>query len=144
MNLQGEEFLPTGPAPRSDTQPQESAAGLALSAVLHCFALLFLFVVGISGTEGSEGGLQIVQQNAAAAAKQRVADLPRSDVAQLPPDPAHIAATPLPQPARTDELQAKLEALAKLRQPDAVTPNQDNGAARPDKVATNDDIGSGE
>jgi outer membrane biosynthesis protein TonB len=151
MNLQGEEFLPTGPAPRSDTQPKESAAGLALSVVLHCFALLLLFVVGISGTEGSEGGLQIVpieveivQQNAAAAAEQRVADVPRSDVAQLPPDPAHIAATPLPQPARTDELQAKLEALAKLRQPDAVTPNQDNGAARPDKVATNDDIGSGE
>src|SRR6476469_3269624 len=42
-----------------------------------------------------------------------------------------------------DEWKAKLEALAKLRQPEAVTPSEENGAARPDRVAKNDDIASG-
>jgi hypothetical protein len=134
-----------GPRERS-----ESAAGLALSVILHGLALLLLFVVGIFGTEGSEGGLEIVpveveltQQSASAPAQQRQADLRQSNVAQPPSDPTRDAVTPSTETSRTDELQAKLEALAKLRQPDAVTPNEANGAARPDRVATNEDIASG-
>ena len=47
------------------------------------------------------------------------------------------------EPTRTDELQAKLEALAKLREPEAVTPSKENGAVRPESVASGDDIVSG-
>jgi hypothetical protein len=126
------------------------ALGLLFSAILHGVVLLLVLVVGIFGSEGSEGGLEIVpveveliQQTASAPAEQRVANLPKADVAQPPSDPAREAVAPTPQPSRTDALQAKLEALAKLRQPDTLAPNEENGAARPDRVATNDDITSG-
>jgi hypothetical protein len=150
MSLRGEESLRIGLVGPSETQRGEGAAGLVLSVILHGLVLLLLFVVGIFGTEGSEGGLEIVpveveitQQSATAPAQQQVANLPQSNVAQPPSDPARDAVTPSAEPTRTDELQAKLEALAKLRQPDAVTPDEVNGAARPDRVATNDDIASG-
>ena len=150
MNLRGEESLRIGPAGASETQGRESAAGLALSAVLHGLLLLLLLSVGVFGSEGSEGGLEIVpvevelsHQSAAAPAQQNVADLPQSNVAQPPSAPAPDGVAKVTEPSRTDELQAKLEALAKLRQPEAVTPNTENGAARPDRVATGDDIVSG-
>ncbi|MGB6438877.1 MAG: hypothetical protein WBE89_06040 [Methyloceanibacter sp.] len=127
------------------------ALGFLFSAILHGVVLLLVLVVGIFGSEGSEGGLQIVpveveliQQSQPAPSAQRVADLPKADVAQPPSDPAREAVAPTPQPSRTDALQAKLEALAKLRQPDTVAPNEENGATRPDKVATTDDIASGQ
>jgi hypothetical protein len=148
MNLRGEESLRT--AGRSETQGHESAAGLALSAVLHGLALVLLLSVGMFGSEGSEGGLEIVpvevelsHQSAAAPAPPQAADLPQSNVAQPPSGPAPEGVARVTEPSRTDALEAKLEELAKLRQPDAVTPSKENGAARPDRVATGDDIVSG-
>lgn len=151
MNLRVDEG-PLLASPASEGERANSATGLALSVVLHGLILLLLFVVGMFGGEGSEGGLEIVpveveltQQSAPAPTQQQVADLPQTNVARPPSDPTRDAVMPSPEPSRTDEneLQAKLEALARLRQPDAITANQENGAARPDRVATNDDIGSG-
>jgi hypothetical protein len=147
MDLRDEEPLlasRAGPSGRGET-----AAGLALSVILHRIALALLFVVGVFGSEGSEGGLDVVpveveevtQQNASAPAEQRAPALPQPNSAQSISDPTPDGAAHLTEPVK-DELQAKLEALAKLRQPDAV-PDQVNGAARPDRMATNDDITSG-
>src|SRR6185503_11790440 len=57
MDLGDEEPLRVEP---SETQGRESAAGLALSVILHGIALCLLLVVGVFGTEGSQGGLEIV------------------------------------------------------------------------------------
>jgi hypothetical protein len=78
-----------------------------------------------------------------APAHQQAADLPKANVAQPRLDPAPDGVGKVAEPSRTDALQAKLDDLAKLRQPDAVMPNEENGAARPDRVATNDDVTSG-
>jgi hypothetical protein len=50
---------PVGPVGPSETQGRESAAGLALSVILHGIALCLLLVVGVFGTEalGSEGAI---------------------------------------------------------------------------------------
>ena len=69
------------------------------------------------------------------------AALPQPEAAHPSDATAHGAARASEPVA--DELKAKLEALAKLRQPEAVTPSEENGAARPDRVAKNDDIASG-
>ena len=79
MDLGDEEPLrvePVGPVGPSETQGRESAAGLALSVILHGIALFLLLVVGVFGTEGSQGGLEIVpveveitNQSASAAAE---------------------------------------------------------------------------
>jgi hypothetical protein len=151
MDLGDEEPLrvePVGPVGPSETQGRESAAGLALSVILHGIALCLLLVVGVFGTEGSQGGLEIVpveveitNQSASAAAEPPTAALPQPDAAyssDAMADGAARAGEPV-----ADELKAKLEALAKLRQPEAVTPSEENGAARPDRVAKNDDIASG-
>jgi len=145
MDLGDEEPLRVEP---SETQGRESAAGLALSVILHGIALCLLLVVGVFGTEGSQGGLEIVpveveitNQSASAASEPPTAALPQPEAAHPSDATAHGAARASEPVA--DELKAKLEALAKLRQPEAVTPSEENGAARPDRVAKNDDIASG-
>jgi hypothetical protein len=144
MDLGDEESLRIGPVGPSETQGGERAVGLALSVVLHGIALAFLLVVGVFGTEGSEGGLEIVpveveitHQSASAPAEPWTSALPQPDAAR-PSDGAARLIAPV-----TDALKAKLEALAKLRQPDVTTSSEKNGAAGPDRVAKNDDITSG-
>jgi hypothetical protein len=102
----------------------------------------------VFGTRGSQGGLEIVpveveiaHQSASAPAEPRTAALPQPDAAR-PSDATADGAARLSEPV-TDALKAKLEALAKLRQPDVTTPSEKNGAAGPDRVAKNDDITSG-
>jgi hypothetical protein len=151
MDLGDEEPLrvePVGPVGPSETQGRESAAGLALSVILHGIALCLLLVVGVFGTEGSQGGLDVVpveveitNQSASVEAEPPTAALPNPDTA-YPSDASKDGVARLIEP-ETDALKTKLEALAKLRQPEAVTPSEENGAARPDRVAKNDDIASG-
>jgi len=149
MDVGDEESLRIGHAGPSETQGRGSAAGLALSVFLHGVALLLLFLVGVFGTRRSEGGLEIVPVEveivhrgaAAPSPPQMAAALPQPDAPQLA-DPTSAETARLSQPA-TDALKAKLESLAKLRQPDAVTPNVQNGAATPDRVAAKDDVASG-
>src|SRR6476660_57408 len=85
MDLGDEEPLRVEP---SETKGRESAAGLALSVILHGIALCLLLVVGVFGTEGSQGGLEIVpveveitNQSASAAAEPPTAALPQPDAA---------------------------------------------------------------
>jgi hypothetical protein len=132
----------------SEPQGRESAAGFALSVLLHGLVLCLLLVVGVFGTRGSQGGLEIVPveveiepQSASVQAEPPTAALPRPDAAHSS-DAATNGVARLSAPD-TDALKAKLDALAKLRQPDVTTPSEDNGAAGPDRVAKNDDITSG-
>jgi hypothetical protein len=148
MDLRGEDTARIGAGDPGEPQGRESATGLALSVFLHGLALCLLLVVGVFGTEGSQGGLEIVPveveiapRSASAEAEPPTAALPRPDTAR-PSDAATDSAARVIEP-ETDALKTKLEALAKLRQPDAVTPSEENGAARPEKVAMNDDIASG-
>jgi outer membrane biosynthesis protein TonB len=104
--------------------------------------------VGVFGTRGSQGGLEIVPveveiepQSASVQAEPPTAALPRPDAAHSS-DAATNGVARLSAPD-TDALKAKLDALAKLRQPDVTTPSEENGAAGPDRVAKNDDITSG-
>jgi hypothetical protein len=148
MDTGDEGPLRIGPVGPSEPQGRESAAGFALSVLLHGLALCFLLVVGVFGTKGSQGGLEIVpveveiaHQSASAPAEPPTPALPQ-------PDAAHASVATADGVARlsapdTDALKTKLEALARLRQPDAVTPSEENGAAGPDRVAKNDDITSG-
>jgi hypothetical protein len=132
----------------SEPQGRESAAGFALSMLLHGLVLCLLLVVGVFGTRGSQGGLEIVPveveiepQSASVQAEPPTAALPRPDAAHSS-DAATNGVARLSAPD-TDALKAKLDALAKLRQPDVTTPSEENGAAGPDRVAKNDDITSG-
>jgi hypothetical protein len=132
----------------SEPQGRESAAGFALSVLLHGLVLCLLLVVGVFGTRGSQGGLEIVPveveiepQSASVQAEPPTAALPRPDAAHSS-DAATNGVARLSAPD-TDALKAKLDALAKLRQPDVTTPSEENGAAGPDRVAKNDDITSG-
>jgi hypothetical protein len=150
MNLCGDESLRIDPAGPSEGQRGESAAGFAVSAVLHGFVLILLLGVGLFGSEGSQGGLEVVpvevelsHQSVAPPAQPQLADLPKANVAQPPSTPAPDGVARVTEPSQTDALQTKLEALAKLREPDAMTPAEENGAARPDSVASNDDIVAG-
>ena len=76
MNLRGEESLRIGPAGASETQGRESAAGLALSTVLHGLVLILLLSVGVFGSKGSEGGLAIVPVEVSASAVFRAIMFP--------------------------------------------------------------------
>jgi hypothetical protein len=116
--------------------------------LLHGLALCLLLVVGVFGTEGSQGGLEIVPveveiepRSTSAQAEPPTTALPRPDAARPSVETADgVARSSEPD---TDALKTKLEALAKLRQPDVTTPSEENGAAKPDRVAKNDDIASG-
>jgi hypothetical protein len=148
MDTGDEGPLRIGPVGQSEPQGRESAAGFALSVLLHALVLCLLLVVGVFGTRGSQGGLEIVPveveilpRSASAQAEPPTAALPQPDAAR-PSDATADGAARLSEPV-PDALKAKLEALAKLRQPEAITPSEENGAARPDRVATNDDITSG-
>jgi hypothetical protein len=148
MDLRGEDTARIGAAGSSEPQGRESAAGFALSVLLHGLVLCLLLVVGVFGTRGSQGGLEIVPveveiapRSASAQAEPPTAALPQPDAARPSMETADgVARLSAPD---TDALKAKLEALAKLRQPDAVTPSEENGAAGPARVAKNDDIASG-
>lgn len=147
MDVGDEELLRIGRIGPSETQGRESAVGLTLSVFLHGLALLFLFVIGAFGSEGSKGGLEIVpveveitHQSASAPSESKRADLTK-------PSAAHPAEAVADEVARlsvpaTDALKAKLESLAKQRQPDTLTPNVENGAVTPDSVAAKDDVTS--
>ena len=60
MNAQGDESLRSGLVGLSESERGDSAAGLVFSVILHGLALLSLLIVGVFGSEGSEGGLEIV------------------------------------------------------------------------------------
>ena len=146
MNVQDGESSRSGLVGQSENESSDSAAGLVFSVILHGLALPLLFIVGAFGSVGSEGGLEIVPIEVELIHKSPPAPRPQQSAAlpqQPRSNPTPDGVTPSTEPSRTDELEAKLEALAKLRQPDAVSPSKENGAARPDRVATNDDIVSG-
>jgi hypothetical protein len=113
--------------PRLDSGPGErlsrgEALGLLGSALLHGLALVLLLLAAPLGVPGSRGDIELVpvevelpSAEPQAHAEPQQTDLNRSDATQALP--SNSSASPAGQAA--DPLEAKLQALAKLRQPDA-------------------------
>ena len=99
--------------------------------ILHGLALFWLLVVGPYGTQGSLGGLRIVPveveligEDTTPPTQQRATAVLQQDATQRPSDPTPDGTAPLTGPPLADALEAKLQALAKLRQPNTDTPNE--------------------
>jgi hypothetical protein len=98
-----------GPVGPSETQGRESAAGLALSVLLHGIAICLLLVAGVFGTQGSQGGLEIVPVE--------IETAPQSTSAQAEPPTAA-----LPQPDAAHPSDATADGVARSSEPAAAAP----------------------
>lgn len=145
-----EEALAASLAPSLETHGNR-AAGFAVSVFLHGLALLLLLIVMGHGANGSRNGLQLVPievvaagEGTAAPAHVRQATMPQPSAGQPPPLSAAAAdaAPPERQPA-ADPLEAKLQALAQLRQPDTNTRIVENDASVSNLSAADDAAAAG-
>jgi len=118
-----------------------SGAGFAGSVLLHGLVLSALFVAGQQGLQASRGGATFIPVEVRMAGNGTPAPLPQSSPPQRTArdnaaDPAPLgeasAALQVPSDApEGDALSAKLQALAKLRQPDMSAQGDSSGAAMP-------------
>ena len=115
-----------------EMQGGNRAVSLAFSALLHGLALFWLLSLAPLGTGGSGGGLQsrsgsvsvpidVEIRDAAASAQQQTADMPRGDERRPPSNTTPLGAELSAGEPVPDALETKLQALAKLRQPDSDT-----------------------
>jgi hypothetical protein len=115
-----------------EMQGGNRAVSLAFSALLHGLALFWLLTLAPLGTGGSGGGLQsgsgsvsvpidVEIRDAAASAQQQTAAMPQGDERRPPSDATPLSAEPPAGEPVPDALETKLQALAKLRQPDSDT-----------------------
>ncbi len=113
-----------------EVQGGNRAVSLAFSALLHGLALFLLLAVAPLGTEGSGGGLQsgsgsvpidVEIRDTAAPAQQEAAAMPQGDERRPPSNATPLGAEPSAGEPVPDPLETKLQALAKLRQPDTDT-----------------------
>ncbi len=147
-----EESLRAGIAPQGEARRGPEAMGFAASATLHGLVLLWILIAAPFGSHGS-GGVRFVpidvvfetapaktpppQPQAAAAGELGAPQAQASNPANAPPLPASsptpAGAGPLQDRPPADALEAKLEALAQLRQPEttqsisAEIPTNDDG-----------------
>jgi hypothetical protein len=131
-----------------ETRNANRTAGFAASVILHGLVLLLLFVAGQHGLQASPGGAQFIPvevvevgDDMAAPAQRGTPVQSQQQVARrLPSDPTPLDDAPLASQPPTgepeaDPLEAKLQTLAKLRQPDA---DMQTGSSGTDLPATND------
>jgi hypothetical protein len=138
----------TGPIGPGRTLNAGRAAGLAGSVLLHGLVLLAFFVAGQRGLQASRGGaefipVEVVQvgngvkalapSGGSAQPQHQAAQQSQADPAQTG-DASSATQTPADEP-KADAFEEKLQALAKLRQPEqgdssgAAMPAMDDGAA---------------
>ncbi len=118
-----------------------TSVGFAGSVVLHGLILVALFVAGQQGLRASRGGATFIPVDVRVAGNGTPALLPRAAPQQqtarnVPAGPIPAgepsAAPQIPSDAPdADGLTAKLQALAKLRQPDMSEQGDSRGAAMP-------------
>jgi hypothetical protein len=115
-----------------EMQGGNRAVSLAFSALAHGLALFWLLSLAPLGTGGSQGGLQsgsgsvsvpidVEISDAAAPAQQQTAAMPQGDERRRPSNVTPLGAEPSGGEPVPDALETKLQALAKLRQPDSDT-----------------------
>jgi hypothetical protein len=134
--------MSAGPGPIGSGEGQKATrVGLAGSVLLHGLVLAAFFVAGQQGLQAGRGGAEFIPVEIRAAGTGSPAPLPQASLQQqtapdVPAGPALLgtpsAAAPIPsQSAEPDGLTAKLQALAKLRQPDMSERGDSGGAAMP-------------
>lgn len=125
-----EDFVGAGRIGTREMQGGNRAVSLAFSALLHGLALFWLLSLAPLGTGGSQGGLQsgsvsvpisVEIRDAAAPAQQQTAAVPQGDERRPPLNATPLGAEPSAGEPVPDALETKLQALAKLRQPDSDT-----------------------
>jgi hypothetical protein len=118
-----------------------SRVGFAGSVLLHGLVLSALFVAGQQGLQAARGGATFIPVEVRVAGNGPPAPLPQAShqrqiARDVPAGPMPMgtpsAAAPIPSESReADGLAAKLQALAKLRQPDMSAQGNSSGAAMP-------------
>jgi len=114
------------------------AAGFAGSAVLHGVVLVVLLAMAQHGMQTARSGLlyvpvEIARSSAASSGERAAAIPPRQEPAA---DPASSPQQGAHGPSPADSLDAKLQTLAKLRQPDTAT---ELGTSSSPTASINDD-----
>jgi hypothetical protein len=144
ITARSEDAFLTGPAALGEGSIGGRAAGLAGSAVLHGLALFVLFLALPTGTLGSKRDLLSIPVEVSLgddirpAKKAEAAELPQQASRSAPSNPGangegQSASGPL------DALDAKLEALAELHQPDAATKSDGSGSGQASEIAVNEE-----
>jgi hypothetical protein len=110
--VSSQEFLRPGLDGRGEGRSGQ-ALGLVSSAVLHGLALLIILLASQPGAQGSHGALELVPVEIEVPDAYSRAR-PAEPTEPLPPTPATADAK-----QAADPLETKLQALAKLRQPDS-------------------------
>lgn len=117
--------------------------GLASSAALHVLILLLLLLPASHGVEGSHGAIELVPVEIELTAKHargQAADVVRHDMStQLEADPSPAGLSPGP-----NTLERKLQALAKLRQPDSEQPAPQQTTPDSELLTTSDNAAPGQ
>jgi hypothetical protein len=119
------------------------AAGFAGSTVLHGLALLLLFLAMPPGTLGSQRDVLSIPVEVSLgddikpAKKAQAAVLPEQASQSTPSSPAVSGEVPSSSGPQ-DALDAKLKALAELREPDAATASEGRGAGESSMIAINE------
>jgi hypothetical protein len=136
-----EESFGAGRVGPAESPSGYGAEGLTASVILHGLVLAALFVAGQQGLQASRGGATFIPVEVRMAGNGRPAPLPQSSLPQRTArdnaaDPAPLgeasAALQVPSDApEGDALSAKLQALAKLRQPDMSAHGDSSGGAMP-------------
>jgi hypothetical protein len=140
ITAQSEDSLLTGPAALGEGR-EVRAAGFAGSAVLHGLALLLLFLALPPGTFGSQRDILSIPVEVSLgddiqpAKKEQAAVLPQQASRASSSSPGASGAVPA---APQDALDAKLKALAELRQDNPATADVGHGAGETSMIAINE------
>ena len=140
ITAQSEDSLLSGPAALGEGR-EARAAGFAGSAALHGFALLLLFLAlppGIFGGRRDIPSIPIevsLADDIQPAKKEQAAVLPQQASQATPANPGVSGAVPA---APQDVLDAKLKALAELRQDNPATVSEGHGSGQTSMIAVNE------
>lgn len=148
ITARSEDSFLTGVAAPGEGASDSRAASLAGSAVLHGLLLLLVFLAMPPGTLGSQRDLLSIPvevsvgEDIKPAKAEQAAAVVQPASQSTPANPAVNGEAP-PANGPRDALDAKLEALAQLREPDAATKTEGSGAGETSLIA-NDEATAGE
>jgi hypothetical protein len=143
-----EESIAAGPPPRK-TYLQDDGPGLAGSVLLHVLAAIaVLFLLSRTGLPSARMAARVLpvdivqldkDGDTASPPAQRRSILVRQQSFHVPvvasASPRPVGEAPLKTRAPVDELQAKLQSLARLRQPDTLVPLENSPQAGTDSTS---------
>ncbi len=147
ITARSEDSFLTGLAARGERASDSRAASLVGSAALHGLLLVFLFLAVPPGSFGSQGDLSIpvevsVGDDIRPAKAERAASVVQP-ASQSTPSYTAVSGEAASATGPRDALDAKLEALARLTEPDASTEIDGSGMGVTSMLA-NDEAAAGE